>query len=454
MPARDRLLVPAIVLSQAGPPFMFSGVAVALPRMGAELSAGATALGLVETLFLAGSLSFLLPAGRLADASDRRTLYLAGLFVFGATSIAIGALSSMPAILALRFLQGAASAVTAATGPAIITELVPPERRGRAFGSSIGAVYAGLTLGPIVAGALVDLFDWRAVFFGGAGVILLGALVVLRLLPTRWKRPEGVVGLVPSALLVVLAALALVAGTAMVREGAIGYASSALGVLLAAGFVARERGLSRPLLDVRALVANRALSDALLVQLLLYVNAFCSIFMISLYLQNVLDESPQIAGRTITIGSVLMAIVAPFSGALSDRIRPSVLSTMGVAAILGSSTLAVFLDAGSSLLHVIGVIALQGLGFALFSSPNMTVIMSAVSREQAGLASALAAKARSLGMLAGMLLTATLVSLALGHASVAESPARFVGVMHTAFTALAVGTAITLALSVSRARRS
>ncbi|MCP5046777.1 MAG: MFS transporter [bacterium] len=160
----NRLLVWTIVASQFTPAFMFSGVAVALPAMGTDLDAGATSLGLVETLYLAGSVAFLLPIGRLADASDKNTLYKFGLLSFGVSSILIGLLSSMPAILVIRFLQGVTSAIFSATGPAILADIVPAEQRGKAYGSSMGAIYTGLTLGPIVAGFLIDLWGWRASF--------------------------------------------------------------------------------------------------------------------------------------------------------------------------------------------------------------------------------------------------------------------------------------------------
>jgi MFS family permease len=111
---------------------MFSGVAVALPGMGTDLGAGATSLGLVETLFLAGSVAFLLPIGRLADAGGKATLYKLGLLSFGVSSLAVAFFSSIPVILFLRFLQGVTSSATAATAPAIVADLVPPERRGAA----------------------------------------------------------------------------------------------------------------------------------------------------------------------------------------------------------------------------------------------------------------------------------------------------------------------------------
>src|SRR5436853_2721100 len=122
------LLVPAIAASQFAPPFMISGVAVALPALGADLAAGATALSLVETLFLAAAVAALLPAGRLGDAADKAALYKWGLAGFALTSIATGLVSSVPAVLALRLAQGVCSAAVQASGPAIIADAVPPER--------------------------------------------------------------------------------------------------------------------------------------------------------------------------------------------------------------------------------------------------------------------------------------------------------------------------------------
>src|SRR3954465_1935992 len=124
------LLVPALAASQFAPPFMISGVAVALPALGADLGAGATALSLVETLFLAAAVALLLPAGRLGDAAGKATLYKVGMAAFALSSIAIGFVSSVPAILGLRVLQGACSAAVQAAGPALIADAVPPERRG------------------------------------------------------------------------------------------------------------------------------------------------------------------------------------------------------------------------------------------------------------------------------------------------------------------------------------
>jgi MFS family permease len=443
------LLVPAIAASQFAPPFMISGVAVALPALGADLGAGATALSLIETLFLAASVALLLPAGRLADAADKATLYKLGMAAFALSSVAIGLASSIAAILLLRFVQGLLSAAAQATGPAIIADVVPPERRGRAFGITIGAIYAGLTLGPIFAGFLVDLWGWRAVFLAGGVVVLVLLAPIQLMLASRWRRPAPGAVHLPSTLLAVVAMLALVGGAATVREGALGYGALALGLVLLAVFVVSQRRVAQPLLNVEVLMRNRVLRNALLVQALLYCNAFGTVFLLSLHIQSVLGHAANTAGQVLAVGTLLMALIAPYAGRLTDRVRPAAIAAAGVAVALAAALMATRLDAGSHLAYVGLVLAVQGVGFAFFSSPNMTLVMNAVPPERTGIASALSAAARSLGMVSGMLIVGALVSLNLGHDPVGADPARFVATMQASFWILAALTAGALAVSAS-----
>ena len=443
----SRLLVPAIAASQFAPPFMISGVAVALPSLGADLAAGATALSLVETLFLAAAVAALLPFGRLGDAGDKALLYKAGMAAFGLTSVLIGLVSSMPALLALRVVQGVASAAVQAAGPAIVADLVPPERRGRAFGIIIGSIYAGLTLGPVAAGVLVDYWGWRPVFLAG-GVLVFALLIPVQLLlHLSGRRPaRGAVHL-PSTLLISLAMLALVGGASSLREGALSYIAIAAGIALVTVFLFYQKRLSQPLLNVQVLMQNRVLRNSLLAQWLLYCNAFGTVFLLSLHMQSILGRAANTAGQVIAFGSLLMAAIAPAVGRLTDRWRPAPVASLGIAIALASALIGTQLGASSGLLAVGLVIAVQGAGFAFFSTPNMAMIMNAVPRERTGIASALAATARSLGMVTGMLIVAALVSLNLGHDPVGADPGRFVATLHASFWILVGTTAAALALS-------
>jgi MFS family permease len=154
----------------------------------------------------------------------------------------------------------------------------------------------------------------------------------------------------------------------------------------------------------------------------------------------------------IALGTLLMAAIAPFAGVLTDRMRPAAIASCGVGIALAAALAATLLDRTSHLVFVALVLVVQGVGFAFFSSPNMTMVMNAVPPERTGIASALSATARSLGMVSGMLVVAALVSVYVGHAPVEAEPARFVAAMHISFWILAVLTAAALMVSVRHVR--
>lgn len=452
-PTRARTLAAtAVIAAHFAPPFMFSAVAVVLPALGDDLGASAADLGLCENLFLAGSVALLLPAGRLANHADRPGLYRRGLVLFGLASLAIALTSSVPLLLFLRLVQGTASAILSASGPALLADLVPPARRGRAFGAAIGVAYAGLSLGPLCGGLLAERWGWRAVFIAGAVGLLLAALLLRRTVPSRW-RPLPLDGLdLPSVALVAAAILSLVFGTALIGQPAVGAALLLAGLALAALFVARQRRLPRPLLDLAALAANADLRGALAVQALLYMNAYAAHFMLSLHLQIALGRTAASAGRYLAAGSILMTVCAPLAGNLADRLRPARLAAVGVALVLASALVAAGQGAAASDGAVLVVLLLQGLGFALFSSPNMTTIMASVPASHAGDASALGAKSRSLGMIVGMLTSALLLAWHVGDAPVSSAPDHVAAAVEASFTLLAFTSGAALLLGLASAR--
>jgi MFS family permease len=448
---RERWLMWAILASQFAPAYMFSGVAVALPHLSRDLEASARELGLVETLFLAGSASFLLPIGRWADATDARTLYRVGLYLFAVLTFCLAYASDMTVVLGLRFLQGACAAVVTTTGPAILTQLVPLERRGRVFGTAIAFTYAGLSIGPLCAGWLVEWGGWRAVFAGGGALLVLFALPVQLLMHCRWKQADHPPVHRPSAALLAAAVLCVVYGSAFWQDGFDGALALLTGVLLAVLFVVLQRRLARPLLDLDSLRGNRVLQAALAVQALLYMNAYVNIVLLSLHMQVVLGLSAASTGILLAIGAAWMACWAPFSGVLADRWQPRRIAALGVATIVLMALCATQLSTERGTWFVLLLLALHGVGFALFSTPNMLVIMGAMRASHMNTASALGAKSRSLGMIGGMLVLAVLVSSGLGAGAIDSNPQALVQVTRSAYGVLSVCGAGALALAfVSR----
>jgi MFS family permease len=258
----------------------------------------------------------------------------------------------------------------------------------------------------------------------------------------------------PSLALLAAAVCALVASTAVAQRASLAWASGLGGGLLLAAFVWLQLRIENPLLDLRELVHNRPVGQALLVQLLLYLNGYCSIFMLSLFLQVTKEMPSQRAGLVLAIGSLVMAVVAPFAGRLADRIRPQLVTACGVVAVVVSSLLGMQLRPSSGVLHVALVLIAQGIGFGLFSSPNLMIVMNSMHGQKSGLASALSSQSRGLGMFLGMAVTGAFVAMYFGAQPVAAAPLRLVDTLHGAYSVLLVTSLLALVVALARRKRA
>jgi MFS family permease len=449
----NRWLVRSIVFAQFGPAFMFSGVAIALPHMGKELSMSATSLGLVETAFIASSTAFLLPAGRLVDIAARGAIFRWGLAAFGVLSLLLGFVHHGWVVLLLRVLQGLAAALCTAAGPALLMDLVPFERRGRIFGAMLGMAYAGLALGPFTAGWIINQFGWRSVFYVGGVWILLCGIPAFVQIKEKWRRPTAGMHW-PSVLLIVLGMTSVVVAVSADERNQSSWPWVAAALALLGGFVVWQRRLNNPLLDLRELRVNAALRAALIVQLLLYLNAYCSFFLLSLFLQVSKGMAAPSAGLWLATGAVVMAVIAPSAGRLADRMRPQRVAGLGVVSVLASSVLGYQLGANSPAWHVGLILGVQGLGFGLFSSPNLSLILGSLPRAKSGFASALAAQSRGIGMFTGMAVTSALIASQFGARAVDEDAAGVISVVQQAYVVLLVTSSLALLFAIGGALRA
>ena len=448
---RRFLLIVFIAISQFSSAFMHSIMGVTLPPMGGELEASGVELGLTESVFLGASAALLLPIGRLADATDRNTLFKGGLIALAVTTVAIGFQPSMTGVVGARFLQGVAAAFLTAIGMAIVADVAPRDRLGRMFGLAIGATYFGLASGPFFAGLVTTHLGWRWVFFLAALPPLAAYLLSRITLESAWRMPVARINLGTSAMLVAAVAM-FVAGSAMLGQTVYGYAFTALAVMLGAAFLVIERRISEPLLDIDEVRRNRPLSRALVVQFLIYCGTVGTTFLLSVYLQVIRGYSPEATGHVLVVGPVVMAVVAPLAGRLSDRVSPNLISTVGAAMVLCSVGLAAMVDETSDETHLVAIMIFQGLGFALFSAPNITIIMNSVQPGGRSMASALSGLMRSLGMVVSMFVVTAALSTRLGTAAVADRPAEFLSVMTWSFATFAALTAAAVVAAALAAR--
>ena len=446
---RRWLLIALIALSQFASAFMHAIVGVPLPTMARELGASGLELSLLDTVFLGAAAALLLPIGRFADVTDKNSLFKWGLAGLAIATFAIGLQPTMGLIIACRFLQAVAASFVIATSMAIVADIAPRDQIGRMVGLAIGATYMGLATGPYFAGLVTTHLGWRWVFFLAAIPPLASYALSRFTLPSRWQPPTAPVNFVNSALLAAAIAT-LIAASATIGRGAVGYILFAVAAVFVAVYVAAERRSANPLLRFGAIVANRRLSQALLVQFLVYCGTVGTSFLLSIYLQVIRGHTPEGAGEILIVGPIVMAVFAPLGGRLADRFPPHFITFLGGTFILCQTVLAAFLDAGSSLVLILAVMVFQGLGFAFFSAPNISNIMTSVPAADRGMASALSAEMRSLGMMVSMAIVTVLISVRLGTAAISSVPERFLSVMTLVFIAFSVLTALGVLASIRK----
>jgi MFS family permease len=206
------------------------------------------------------------------------------------------------------------------------------------------------------------------------------------------------------------------------------------GLLLLALFIRRQLTTSFPVFDVQLFVANRTFAYSSLAALLNYSATFAVTFLLSLYLQYLKGMSPQAAGSVLMAQPLVMALLSPLAGRFSDRIEPRLLASAGMAITVIGVLFFSMLQPDTATYLIVANLLLLGIGFALFSSPNMNAIMGAVDKRHYGLASGTVATMRLLGQMFSMAMATVVLALIVGHqAIVPANYGQFLRSIHTVF---------------------
>ncbi|HOE65031.1 MAG TPA: MFS transporter [Candidatus Hydrogenedentes bacterium] len=381
-------------------PFTGSSVNVAIPAIGRELGLHATALSWVVTAYILAASALLLPFGRMADLYGRRKIFMAGIAIFTLSSL-LSALTASAAILICgRALQGVGSAMIFSTGLAILTGVYEEGERGRVVGINTAAVYAGLSFGPAVGGALTHYASWRSIFGLNAALGIVALMATLRL-RGEWRDNAGQRFDLAGALLYTPGTAALMYGIASAKTASYAAWIVMIGVALLAAFIWRERKARDPLLEFR-LFRNGVFTFSSLAALIHYCATFAIGYLLSLYLQELKGLDPRQAGLVLLSQPALMTFVTLIAGRLSDRYEPRILASAGMGLTFLGIALLMPVDASTSVTYISVCLIVLGIGFGLFSSPNTNAIMSSVPKAHYGVASAALSSMRLLGQALSM----------------------------------------------------
>ncbi len=407
----------------------------------------------VVTVYLLVVSGLLLTFGRLGDLRGHRRVYASGFSLFVLGSALCGLSPSAGALVGFRGLQALGAAMLAANSPAILTGNFPAVERGRALGLQATMTYLGLTVGPSLGGWLTGALGWRSVFYINVPVGALALWLSLRYIPADRPSARGEPFDRAGAALFLLGLIALLLG---LNQGhAWGWGSAAtLGCLGLAGlalaaFIRAESRRPHPMLDLR-LFREPIFSLSTASAVVNYIALFNVIFLMPFYLIQGRGLTPQQAGLLLTAQPLVMALAAPLSGTLSDRVGTRLPSTAGMAILAVALVLFSRLAADTPTATVAALMALAGLGTGMFISPNNSALMGAAPADRQGVAAAVLATARSVGMVLGIGMAGAILTTVLADYPAAGSALGLYRALPVAFLAAAAVTLLGVAASWGR----
>ena len=388
-------------------------VNVALPSMRRSLHMSLSELEWVVAGYALTFAAFMLVGGKLADFIDRRLIFMIGLAVFTGASLACGLAPNGGFLIGARIVQGLGGALMNPATLSIIAATFAPRERGRAIGIWAGVSAMALAIGPLVGGLLTEHINWNWIFFINVPVGLLGLLAIPVFIDesrdTTAEQRLDVPGLATSA-------LGLFSLTyAFIEANSYGWASARIiGAFVVAAaslvsFVLLERHQRTPMLDL-SLFRNRTFGGANAAMLFVGLAMFGTFFYVSLYMQNVLGYSPVQAGASFLPMTILIILIAPRAGALTDRVGSRWLVGTGMTLLAAMLFYYTYLGVNESFWTLLPGLLLGGFGMGLTMTPVTAAAMSAVSVDKAGVGSAVLNSARQVGGSLGIAVMGAIVA--------------------------------------------
>jgi EmrB/QacA subfamily drug resistance transporter len=433
-------------------------VNVALPSIRRSLGLSFSELQWVVAGYALTFAAFMLIGGKLADLFGRRLIFMTGLVVFTGASLACGLASSGTALNTARVVQGLGGALMNPATLSIITATFPPRQRGTAIGIWAGVSAMALAIGPLFGGILTEHVNWNWIFFINVPIGILGLLAAPLLIEESKDNSADqrldLPGLVASA--VGLFSLTF----AFIESNRYGWTSAEIlgAFAVAAGslvvFLALELRQRAPMLDL-ALFRSRTFSGANTAMLFVGLAMFGTFFYLSLYMQNVLRYSPVESGASFLPMTILIILIAPRAGKLSDRIGSRWLVGGGMTLLAIMLLYYSRLGAHESFWALLPGLLIGGIGMGSTMTPVTAAAMSSVPVDKAGVGSAVLNSMRQVGGSLGIAVMGAIVAAGTNTALKAgdSQPIAFLQGFHDALRVaalLAFAGAVVAALAIRK----
>ncbi|MFN8210805.1 MAG: MFS transporter [Bacteroidales bacterium] len=431
-------------------PFLGSAINLALPAMARDLNASAIGLGWVASSFTLSSAIFLLPFGRLGDIIGRKKIFTAGIILYTLSTALVIFAHTLTYLIILRVVMGFAGAMIFGTSMAILTSVYEPGERGRAMGINITATYTGLSIGPIVGGILTESFGWRSIFIFLIPFGLIALYFLFTRIKTEWAEAKGDSFDWKGAVIYGVSLASFMYGFSKLPSVQ-GWSFLGGGLILGLVFLLFEKRAENPVFDIGLFRHNRVFAFSGLAALIHYSATSATGFFISLYLQYIHALDARSAGMIMISQPVAMALLSPVAGRLSDKRNPGIIASVGMGLTAAGLISLCFITGNTSHVAIIVLLAVMGVGFGLFSSPNSNAIMSSVEKKHLGVASGVVGTMRMVGQMMSMGIALMILALFVGTKTI--TPDTYPGLlsgMRTGFVIFSVLCVLGIFASLAR----
>jgi EmrB/QacA subfamily drug resistance transporter len=419
-------------------------VILALPTISGSLHADLETTIWTLLIYLLVTAVLATQMGRIGDIYGRSRIYIAGFILFTVASMMCGAAPNVYFLVASRAIQGLGGAMLIGNASAIVSDVFPPQIRGRAFGYTTLGWNSGATLGIVLGGVLTTYLGWRYIFYINGPIGL--AAVILGLKSIRdTNKVDAKLDIVGGVILGAILAIEAYASTDIAGAGPniTDEVLAALGVILIPVFIYVEKRHSTPIVNT-TIFSQKILAASIGASFLQSMGYLSVAFLLIMYLQGVRGLSPFQSSLLLVPGYVLSSFIAPYMGRLTDRYGARVMATLGIALMMAALGVYLTLSVDTPLSTVILASVVSGVGSAMFYPANNTAIMGNSPPAYYGSVSGLARTLGNVGTLLSYLIAISVASLSVSRqvafqvflgtrGLVGDVSAKFVTGLHTAF---------------------
>lgn len=407
-----------------------SGVVnVGLPVISSQFKIGIDSVQWITSIYLL-VMSALLPIlGTIADNFGRRKIYNMGYFIIASFTLLCGFSFNFPMLIIMRVFQAVGGAMVMANGLAIVTENYPPSKRGKNIGLLATTMAIGSIAGPPLGGIVIGLWGWRIIFYLTFIISILGFIASYFSIPQDKKvKNENFKMDYFGSVLIITTIVTFIYGFSNINKlgitNPIIYSCLTIFVVSLATFIIYERKVKHPVVDL-TLFKNWTFSSSIISSLISFITMYSPTVLIPFYYQRVLGFSTQKSGLYMMAFPIAMALISPFSGALSDKIGAVILTTSGL--ILNAIGLVLLANTtlNTPVYMILIYMSLMGLALGLFQSPNNSCIMGSAPKNKLGASNGITQLVKNLGMVIGIAFSVALFSTLMGNAT-ANYGARFI----------------------------